>query len=115
MALFFYSQDDDAERWRNALQGQIPDLDFRTHPDLGDPSEIDMALVWKPPRDALQQFPNLKVILSLAAGVDALLADDSIPNVPICRMVDPSLAFGMAEFVLAPSLFIHRDSHRFAE
>jgi glyoxylate/hydroxypyruvate reductase A len=115
VALLFYSDDDDADRWRRALQAQIPDLDFRSHPDVGDPAEIEAALVWKPPRDLLRQFPNLKVILSLAAGVDALLLDDTLPKVPICRMVDPSLAFGMAEFVLATTLFLHRDLHRFAD
>jgi glyoxylate/hydroxypyruvate reductase A len=114
LALLFYSADDDAVAWRRALLRQVPDLDFRIWPDMGDPSEITMALVWLPPPGLLQGLPNLQAIFSLAAGVDAMLAQPDLPDVPLCRLIDRSLTTTMSEFVLANVLYYHRDFDRFA-
>ena len=70
---------------------RCPDLDFRIWPEVGDPAEIDVALVWQPPPGELARYPNLRAILSLGAGIDGLLAQPGLPDVPIARMVDPSL------------------------
>ena len=45
MALLFLSPDDPADLWRAELQARIPGLDVRIWPELGDPAEIDLALV----------------------------------------------------------------------
>jgi glyoxylate/hydroxypyruvate reductase A len=108
MALLFYSLDDDPEAWRRELLHRLPGLDYRVWPDMGDPAEIDAALVWKPPPGLLRGLPNLKAVLSLAAGVDAMLADPTLPDVPLCRLVDPSLTRTMSEFVLLQALKYHR-------
>ena len=108
MALLFYSPDEDAQAWRRALQHRLPDLDFRTWPDAGDLAEIDAALVWRVPPGLLRTLPNLKAVLSLGAGVDAMLADPTLPDLPLCRLVDPSLSRQMSEFVLAQVLKYHR-------
>jgi glyoxylate/hydroxypyruvate reductase A len=110
MALIFYSEMDPFETWRDALRREIPDLDIRNWDDPGDPADIEIALVWRPPAGALQQFPNLKAILNLGAGVDALLQDPDLPpGVPIVRMVDDDLARCMAEYVLLHVLRYHRE------
>lgn len=108
MALLFYSLDDDPEAWRRELLGRVPDLDFRVWPETGDPEAIDSALVWRPPPGLLRSLPNLRAVLSLAAGVDAMLADPTLPDVPLCRMVDESLTRTMSEFVLLQVLKYHR-------
>ncbi|HEX6011711.1 MAG TPA: glyoxylate/hydroxypyruvate reductase A [Geminicoccaceae bacterium] len=108
MALLFYSQDDDAEAWRRQLLERLPDLEYRVWPDVGDPAGVDAALVWRPPSGLLRSLPNLKVVLSLAAGVDAMLADPTLPDVPVCRLVDPSRTRTMSEFVLLQALKYHR-------
>lgn len=115
MALLFYSADDDAVAWRRALRYHVPDLDFRVWPETGDPAEITMALVWLPPPGLLQSLPNLEAIFSLAAGVDAMLAQPDLPDVPLCRLIDRSLTTTMSEFVLANVLYYHRDFDRFAQ
>ncbi|MEZ5824683.1 MAG: glyoxylate/hydroxypyruvate reductase A [Geminicoccaceae bacterium] len=115
MALLWYSNDDDPQSWGEALRRLEPDLDMRIHPDMGDTDEIDTALVWLPPPGLLANLPNLKAIFSLAAGVDAMLRDPSLPaNVPLCRMIDRSLTDGMTEFVLTQVLRYHRDMHLYA-
>jgi glyoxylate/hydroxypyruvate reductase A len=114
VALLFYSRDDDPKRWGNALRREVPDLDFRVWPDLGDPAEIDMALVWLPPRGLLRDLVNLKAIFSLGAGVDSMLDQGDRPDLPLCRLIDPSLTRTMSEFVLANVLYYHRDLDRYA-
>jgi glyoxylate/hydroxypyruvate reductase A len=110
MALIFYSDSDRFEPWRDALRAAIPDLEIRHWDAPGDLAEIDFALVWLPPSGALRRFPNLKAILNLGAGVDALLKDPDLPpGVPIVRMVDDDLAKCMAEYVLLHVLRYHRE------
>jgi glyoxylate/hydroxypyruvate reductase A len=109
LALLFYSRDDDAVAWGRALASRVPDLDFRVWPEMGDPADISMALVWLPPAGLLQSLPNLRAIFSLGAGVDAMLAQPDLPDVPLCRLVDRSLTTTMSEFVLANVLHYHRD------
>jgi glyoxylate/hydroxypyruvate reductase A len=113
MALMFLSADDAPEAWREALRVPIPDLDFRIWPEVGDPAEIDLALVWQPPPGELARYPNLRAILSLGAGIDGLLAQPGLPDVPIARMVDPSLTRTMTEYVLLATLRHHRHFDRF--
>ncbi len=109
MALLFMSNADPVEDWRRALLARMPELDFRIWPDrVGDPADIDVALVWHPPPAALTGFANLKAILSLGAGIDALLADRTLPDLPLARMVDPSLTTTMADYVLLAVLRHHR-------
>jgi glyoxylate/hydroxypyruvate reductase A len=114
VALLFYSLDDDAAAWRRALLDRLPELDVRIWPDMGDPAEITMALVWLPPAGLLRSLPNLQAIFSLGAGVDAMLAAPDLPDVPLCRLVDRSLTTTMSEFVLANVLYYHRDLDLFA-
>ncbi|HMR33590.1 MAG TPA: glyoxylate/hydroxypyruvate reductase A [Geminicoccaceae bacterium] len=108
MAVLFCSADDDPVAWRRALREQIPGIDLRIWPDMGDPEEIEAALVWLPPPGLLAGLPQLRAVLSLGAGVDSLLADPTLPDVPLCRMVDPSMTSGMAELVLTLALLYHR-------
>ncbi len=113
MALLFSSPDDPAEAWRDELHARMPELEVRIWPDVGDPAEIEVALVWRPPPGELRRCPNLKAILSLGAGIDGLVADATLPDVPIARMVDPSLTCAMAEYVLLAVLRHHREFDRY--
>jgi glyoxylate/hydroxypyruvate reductase len=115
LALLFYSKDDDAAAWRKALLERVPGLDFRIWPETGNEAEITMALVWLPPPGLLQSLPNLQAIFSLGAGVDGMLAQPDLPDVPLCRLVDRSLTTTMSEFVLANVLYYHRDFDRYRQ
>jgi glyoxylate/hydroxypyruvate reductase A len=115
MALLFYSLVDDPDVWREALSRELPGLDFRVFPDIGDPAAIDVALVWRPPAGLLARLPNLRLIQALSAGIDTMLEDPTLPDVPLCRMVDESLTRTMVEYVLAQVLFYHRDLDLYEE
>lgn len=108
-AVLFRSPNDSAEAWRQSLTARIPDIDFRAWPEVGDPSEIEFALVWKVPPRFLKTLPNLKAICSLGQGVDHIFADPELPRGPhIIRIVDPWMARSMAEWVLLQVLRFHR-------
>jgi glyoxylate/hydroxypyruvate reductase len=113
VALMFLSPDDPAEAWRRELCARMPELEVRIWPAIGDLAEIDLALVWRAPPGELARYPNLKAILSLGAGIEWLIADASVPDVPIARMVDPSLTRTMSEYVLLAVLRHHREFDRF--
>jgi len=98
--LLFVSPTDHAEAWRAELAKRLPDLEFRVWPDAGDPADIDCALVWKPPPGVLAGLPNLRLILSLGAGVEPLLTDPTLPDVPLVRMVAEGLTEDMAAYVV---------------
>ena len=44
-ALFFSSRLDDPVAWSAALKAAMPELDVRVSPDLGNPVDIETALV----------------------------------------------------------------------
>jgi glyoxylate/hydroxypyruvate reductase len=109
MALLFRSTVDSAARWSGQLGRLMPGLDIRIWPDIGDPAEIDYALVWRPEAGLLAALPNLKLILSLGAGIDHILCDPHLPpGVPITRLVDPYLTHAMSEYVVLQVLRLHR-------
>lgn len=109
MILLFLSDVDSAADWQAELGKLLPELELRVWPDIGDPTEIDAALVWRPPPGLLDQLPNLKLIISLGAGVDHILADPSLPpGIPILRLVDPYMTVAMSEYVQLQVLRLHR-------
>ena len=70
---------------------------------------IRYALVWKPPRGFLAQFPNLKAILALGAGVDPIPTDPALPKgVPLLRLVDAGFPAQMAEYAIYAVLRFQR-------
>lgn len=112
-ALVFYSPVDDPDCWRQALANELPDLDFRVDPDVGDPAEISYALAWLPPKGFFQKFRNLKLVTNLGAGVDALLNRDDLVPVPITRLSDPGMVSLMTSYVVFAVTRYARDMHIF--
>ena len=99
----------DPESWAERFRALSPARDIRVWPDrVGNPVDIAYACAWMPPQGLLATFPNLRAILSLGAGVDHLLADPLLPNVPIVRVVDPDLTMRMTEYVTLHVLLHHR-------
>lgn len=116
MTLLFYSDTDAPEPWRDAFARELPEMEFRVWPDVGERAGVTYALVWKPQPGLLASLPNLKAILSLGAGVDHVLMDSQLPKgVPIVRMVDAGLAAQMSEYALYGVLHFHRSMQQYAE
>jgi glyoxylate/hydroxypyruvate reductase A len=91
------------------LTAALPGRDIRFFPELGDPAAIDTALVWQPEPGLLSGLPNLKLIVCLGAGVDAILADPTFPrHLPVVRLVDRYMTAAMSEYVVFQVLRLHR-------
>jgi glyoxylate/hydroxypyruvate reductase len=104
-----------AERFAAELRALEPGLDLRIAPDIGVAEDIDIALVWQPPTGLLATLPNLGLIVSVGAGVDALVQDPTLPDVPLVRFVDPDLTGRMAEYIALNVLYHHRRMSEFRE
>src|SRR5204862_6047419 len=105
MALLFRSSVNSEARWKPHLARLMPELDVRIWPEVGDPAEIDYALVWRPEPGLLAALPNLKLILSLGAGGAHSRCDPELPaNVPLVRLVDPYTTDAMSGSAALPGL-----------
>jgi glyoxylate/hydroxypyruvate reductase A len=96
------------EEWDDAIARLADQRTVRVWPYLEDPAEIEYAIVWKPPRGALKGFANLKAIFSMGAGVDHVVGDPDLPDVPVVRFVADDLTEQMSEYVLHHVLLHHR-------
>lgn len=100
---------DQAELWRARFHEELPGIELRVHPQVGDPADIEVAMAWKAPHGVLARLPRLKLICSLGMGVDHLLDDPTLPRyVPIARLVDPDMVAQMSEYALYAVLHFHR-------
>lgn len=98
-----------AEPWIDQFHCQAPEIDVRPLDAIGDPSEVEVAVTWMLPPGLYGTYPNLRLIQSMAAGVDHVLADRSRPSdVPVARLVDPWMARAMSHHVILQILRWHR-------
>jgi glyoxylate/hydroxypyruvate reductase A len=97
------------QRWKTRFDDVCGDRRVLLMPDAPfDPAEVHYAAVWKPRPGELAAFPNLRVIFNLGAGVDALMADASLPDVPLVRVAVADLTERMTEYVVLHVLMHHR-------
>jgi glyoxylate/hydroxypyruvate reductase A len=110
MAILLSTKTSAMEAWRDALLAVDPGLDIRLFPAAGDPADIEAAVVWTSHDMAeLRRYPNLRLIVSMGAGVDHLMRPPGPPpGIPVARLVDERLTQGMTEWVLLNVLRFHR-------
>ena len=114
MSILLASTDfwEDMEVWSNGLKIAMPEMDIKVYPDEGDVDKVEYAVVWKHPPGILNQYPNLKAILSLGAGVDHIISDPDLPDgLPIIRLVDKKLTHEMCLHSLHWVLHFHSDQY----
>lgn len=114
MAILFSDNSYRQDKVFSLLQENLPGIDLRKFPDVGNVDEIDYAIAFRPAPGSLQNLPNLKVIFMTSAGVDAIIHDDTLPDVPIVRNTDPHLVHGIREYVLHSVLHYHRFFDKYA-
>lgn len=115
MTLLLHLADFNEQRWADGFAAALPGRKVVTRADSYDPDEIEYIFIWKPKPDAFEGLRNLKAVLSLGAGVDALLRHPHLPEgVPIVRFLDDSLTQQMCDYVLAHCLMHQRLVTRFS-
>ena len=96
------------DRWAPALRAACPEMELARD---GDPASFD-ALIYAPgypgPGKDMDfgPFTRARLVQSLWAGVERIVGNPTLRQ-PLCRMVDPGLAQGMAEWCLGWTLRFH--------
>jgi glyoxylate/hydroxypyruvate reductase A len=103
----------DPKPWRARMEALLPSHEIVMLDEPFDRASVRYALTWRHPPGALKDLPNLRVILSLGAGVDHLFADPALPDKPIVRVVDPDLTNRMSEWVVMHALIHLRQLRRY--
>ena len=96
--------------WLAALQEALPHERWLTDvpSDAQQAGEVEVAIVANPPPGSLAGLPKLRFIQSVWAGIDRLLEDPALPDVPVARMVDPAMNEAMVHTALWAVLSLHR-------
>jgi glyoxylate/hydroxypyruvate reductase A len=110
---------DERSAWLRALKAACPGHRWI---DMGDgegppvKANAEVAVVANPAPGALAGLTGLRLVQSLWAGVERLVADSTLPpEVPLARMVDPSMNDAMAETALWAVLSLHRSYFDYAQ
>ncbi|MEO9656128.1 2-hydroxyacid dehydrogenase [Marinomonas sp.] len=85
-----------------------PDVEVYLPGDEG-AEKAELAACWHPPASLLNDYPNLKLLHALSAGVDHLGKNLLDSALPVCRIVDPNQKHGMFEYILWGILNFQRD------
>ena len=103
------------EEWRACFAEVAPGLDVRFWDEMGDPGEVDFALVWDPEPGRLAAMPGLRCIFGAGAGVDLIVRDPDFPrHVPLVRMIPAGAAQRMGEYICWAALHVLRQGRRMA-
>jgi glyoxylate/hydroxypyruvate reductase A len=103
----------ESEPWVERFRRLLPE---RHIVEIGEPfdrRDVRYAASWKHPPGSLAGLPHLEIIFSLGAGVDHLMADQRLPEVPIVRVVDEDLTTRMSEYVILHCLLHLRQQRRY--
>lgn len=99
----------DAKSWHVAFKAQLPGLEIRIWPDVGELKDIEYLAFMRPDFGLLPFFPNLKAMFSRSAGVDSFIKHPKLPQVPLCKVEPPGGDPMMTEYVIMHVLRFHRD------
>jgi glyoxylate/hydroxypyruvate reductase A len=83
------------------LNALLPGVLIQQWPHYSAPELVQMAVVWKQPEGSLAALTQLKSLQSFGAGVDSILTDRTLPDLPLSRIVDPALAASMVNYLAA--------------
>ena len=106
----------DWQRWHGPLMDVCPEMELCRD---GDPASFD-ALIYAPGYPAsgatldFTPFTRARMVQSLWAGVERIVTNRTLTQ-PLCRMVDPGLAQGMAEYCAGWTLRAHLGMDNFAQ
>lgn len=114
MSIAIISPGRDVRHWVKIFNKLDPSVDIQVFPEFVDKDSVELAILWQHPIGILNQFPNLKLICSMGAGVDHILKDPEIPlSLPITRIIDPGLTEPMTNYVLMGILNFQRQLFRY--
>lgn len=112
MSLLLVSQKRDLSRLASAIDAIDSNLEVEIWPNVRNTGRVQFAVAWNHPKQLFHSFHNLKAVSSLGAGVEHLTSDESLSEkVQIVRLVLPSMAEQISDYVLMSVLNILSHSH----
>ncbi len=94
------------------FQNYAPEIAITT-PGTPESHQAYTAACWFPAQDQLDQLPNLKLLHSIAAGVEHLSLAQLAPHYRVCRVLDQVHQHGMLDYVLWGVLYFQRSFDRY--
>ena len=104
-----------AQLWRDEFARQLPEVDIRIWPDNGDPAEVEYLAFMRPDFDVIPALPNLKVMFSRSAGVEAFIDHPKLPKVPLGKIEPSGGDPMMTEYTVMHVLRFHREMPKYQE
>lgn len=108
MAILYLSTAERGAVFRAHLAQALPGVAFHEG-QAPDPGAVEVAIAWTCPPDLFARHPNLRLLISVGAGVDQMDLTRFPPSVQVVRMLEPGLPEQMAEYVTLAVLALHRD------
>ncbi len=91
------------------MQALLPRIECRSWSNPRNPDDIEIAIIWKPPLGDPKRFSNLKLIVSIGAGIDHVLIDSYLPHdMPIMRATGEDLKIRMRGYAPLQVFRLHR-------
>jgi glyoxylate/hydroxypyruvate reductase A len=97
------------EGWQAALEGAVDGLEVRIWPDAGNAEDIEYIMIGGIDLAELPDLPNLKLMVSLYAGVEALLANPHLPDAPLVKAEPMAGDTSLTEYAVTHVLRHHRN------
>lgn len=108
MTVLYLSDAARGEVFRATFARDLPEVPFHigTAPD---PAAVTHIVAWQIPDRVTERYPNLRGLFSVGAGVDQFDLAALPPQVAVVRMLEPSIARQMQEYITLGVLALHRD------
>lgn len=90
----------DVEVFKEVLAKGNVDFNVFSTLEKIEPQDVDVAIIWLSVPENLSDFVNLKLLLTSGSGIDHLVKQGKLPNVPTVRLVDYKLRNKVADYVL---------------
>ncbi|MEP0234792.1 NAD(P)-dependent oxidoreductase [Roseibium sp.] len=108
--VYLSSKLDLEDLFADAFRPYADKVRIRSPQDVEDPDRIRFSVAWSPERDAFTPYPNLRLVSSIAAGVDSLINCPSLPaSAHLTRIRDDVQADMMAGFAAWQVVWHHRN------
>ena len=105
MSILIICNNKDPKPWAEALIKLLPKEKIEIYPAVNDEKAVEFIICWKPEKNILNKYPNVKAIQSLGASVDHIFNSNKVKNnIQVARIVDPQLAVDIWEYTLTATL-----------
>src|SRR3954467_14830213 len=112
MTLLIYGLDrqiGNAQAWRDTFAEQIPGLEIRIFPEVGDAADVEYLAFLRPDFDGIPALPKLKAMFSRSAGVEAFIDHPRLPKAPLGKIEPSGGDPMMTEYTVMHVLRFHRE------